>query len=467
MDAQASSTRGGRGDQTSTMTDMMTGARGLLMLLLLYTGTPNEARGQMMRPKKCPEGFSMQPSGLCTKPIPEEKPLPLPLDILEAAERGNVTAVLHFANAGADLQTTNANGQTALHLASKLGHTEVINTLLDAGARIDAADQSGQQPLHLTVPKGQFPAFKLLVKRGADPNARLYGGASLLHFAAHAGTTEAVELLVNEGADPTAVDDEKATALHAAAMSGKADIIQALALADLTDLNARDSHGTTPLHLTAQQGHVYSARKLLALGADANPKDDSAWTPFAVAVYQGYGALAVEILESLGAATAGVELAVARDDQGSTLLHLAAAQGHTDVVRTLAHRRLLHIGEDNDHRGASIINSKNDQGRTPLEVAAAAGQLQACRELLRAGANAIRSDVLTSAEPNIRARLATMLNNELDDALVSMGLDPAHAKPLLADELITTAQELRQLSYDELEEIGLRPSQDSSSKDEL
>lgn len=58
---------------------------------------------------------------------------------LRAARAGNLDRVLELLRSGTDINTCNANGLNALHLASKEGHHEVVRELLKRKADVDAA----------------------------------------------------------------------------------------------------------------------------------------------------------------------------------------------------------------------------------------------------------------------------------------------------------------------------------------
>lgn len=162
----------------------------------------------------CPAGFELQDNGACLRPVEDEDPIAPPLDLLEAAERGDELAAAAFMLDGADPKMRNGRGQTPLHLAARHGHDRVIGRVLlyDSGsehgiAAIDAVDDEGQQPLHLTVPNGFFDTFTLLVEHGADPNAPIgQSGSTLLHFAAFSGTPEAVAYLLENGCSADSAD---------------------------------------------------------------------------------------------------------------------------------------------------------------------------------------------------------------------------------------------------------------------
>ena len=68
-----------------------------------------------------------------------------------------------------DVAATNADGQSALHVAASRGATRVMERLLDAGAPVGHPDQAGWSELHMASSHKHVPAVKLLLTRGANP----------------------------------------------------------------------------------------------------------------------------------------------------------------------------------------------------------------------------------------------------------------------------------------------------------
>lgn len=58
---------------------------------------------------------------------------------LRAARAGNLSKVVEYLKGSINIDTSNANGLNALHLASKEGHVHIIEELLSRGAKINAA----------------------------------------------------------------------------------------------------------------------------------------------------------------------------------------------------------------------------------------------------------------------------------------------------------------------------------------
>ena len=88
-------------------------------------------------------------------------------DLLEAAKRGDVPAVQRFIADGADVNTKDDNGLTALIAASFNGHKEVVQTLLDQGADVNAKMNDGATASMFAIKNGHKEVRELLVRAGA------------------------------------------------------------------------------------------------------------------------------------------------------------------------------------------------------------------------------------------------------------------------------------------------------------
>lgn len=69
---------------------------------------------------------------------------------------GDTAEVKQLLEAGADVQATNADGETALHEAASLGRRDAVTVLLHAGAAIEATNKWKQSPLYM-APKRARP----------------------------------------------------------------------------------------------------------------------------------------------------------------------------------------------------------------------------------------------------------------------------------------------------------------------
>jgi ankyrin repeat protein len=174
------------------------------------------------------------------------------------------------------------HGMSALHLASKHGHAELVRVLLDAKAtpdlRSSEPQHSGWTALHYAAEAGHLEAMRLLIDGGADVANEaedILGDptGTALHVAAANGHVRAVQLLLKHGAKHanTAGGD---TPLARAAANGHHDVIRALLDAGAKPDGRAGKHGRTALHAAAGAGRVETVKLLLDAGVDPNVSGD-------------------------------------------------------------------------------------------------------------------------------------------------------------------------------------------------
>lgn len=138
------------------------------------------------------------------------------LELLSAASRGNAERCKELLDKkvngtlAAGINSRGPNGETALHIASNEGHTEVCKTLLMNidGVDINAKMKDGKTPLHLACEAGQYDIVKLLLLCGASVNAADKQGNLPLHIAAKTGRLEIVKKLMERFSDPLVVNNK-------------------------------------------------------------------------------------------------------------------------------------------------------------------------------------------------------------------------------------------------------------------
>jgi energy-coupling factor transporter ATP-binding protein EcfA2 len=205
-------------------------------------------------------------------------------ELIMAVSNGDIKKVVELLSSGADVNVTNKNNETPLHLAAWKGYAEIASLLLKHGANVNAQNYVADTPLHMAAWYGRAQVAKLLLDYGADVNARNRFGWTPLHYAVMRGHAKVVEILIKYGADVNAVSNvdatsndfffllQKQTPLHYAASDGRAKITKLL-IKSGADVNAKDGRGDTPLLYAADGEHTEVARLLLKHGADVDVSD--------------------------------------------------------------------------------------------------------------------------------------------------------------------------------------------------
>jgi len=100
--------------------------------------------------------------------------------LTEAAELGNKDYVKKLIKQGADINSVDANGNTALMNAAKSGNQDILNYLVEKGADLNMVDAHGRTALHYAAKNGFADITKTLVKAGADTTITdIYGMTAL------------------------------------------------------------------------------------------------------------------------------------------------------------------------------------------------------------------------------------------------------------------------------------------------
>ncbi|XP_074549221.1 transient receptor potential cation channel subfamily A member 1b [Halichoeres trimaculatus] len=118
-------------------------------------------------------------------------------------------------------------GLTPLHLASKEGHTKVVQLLLRKGALFHS-DYKGWTCLHHAAAAGYTQTMDILLSANLKLLDKIdEDGNTALHVAAKGGHVAAVRLLLNRGAD-LVLNKNDTSFLHEAVQNGRKDVVNAV-----------------------------------------------------------------------------------------------------------------------------------------------------------------------------------------------------------------------------------------------
>ncbi len=353
--------------------------------------------------------------------------------LADAMERAGPDQVRRLVEQGADPNSPQADGMTAMHWAAYRDDEAMAELLVANGAEPDLANRYGVTALSLASENGNAAIVELLLEAGADPNRAVRGGETPLMTASRTGRIDAVRALLARGAEVGARDVIGGqTALMWAAAEGHADVLRELIDAGAA-IEYRLPSGFTPLLFAVREGQIEAMQALLEAGADPNdtirPPPDA---PSRARGYSGappFGASALLIAVE----NAHFELATGLLDAGAdpnaatpgyTVLHAIARvrkpgvgdndpppEGSGGMTSLEFVREIVRRGADLEARMTKKVNLGNTRlnklGATPFFLAAQSADAELMRTLAELGADARARNVENSTPLMAAAGLGT------------------------------------------------------------
>jgi ankyrin repeat protein len=314
-------------------------------------------------------------------------------NVAEAAMNGDTTTIRTLIKQGADVNSAQGDGTTALHWAALKGNVELARMLLYAGANPRSTTRlGGYTPLLMASRNGDAAMIDALLSNGADVKDKTTTGVTPLMFAAESGHVDAVKLLLDKGADVNAKENARGeTALTFAAANGRTDVIRLL-----TARGANVKVTTKVVDLTAYTKE--EQEKFAAIVATGAPPNSG--------VRASEGAKASQGSQSSQPAQAsrGSQPAPAAQPQGR------GGRGGAPQIAGVTRQYLYN----------ELVGAQG--GLTPLLLAARQGQLDAVKALLDAGADVNQ----VSAGDKTSPILIATINGRFDVAkfLLDQGANP-------------------------------------------
>lgn len=121
----------------------------------------------------------------------------MPSHLLEAAKNGILSHVEYWIKKkGININTTDGEGRTALHLAAENNQLAVAQYLIEQGADVNAPMPDNGTPIFDAVAKGHDKMVLLLLRSKANYSQTDENGWSLLHWAISTGKLSTAQLLL-------------------------------------------------------------------------------------------------------------------------------------------------------------------------------------------------------------------------------------------------------------------------------
>ena len=269
-------------------------------------------------------------------------------------------------------------GCAPVHIATILGHTQVLNTLKDLDINLDQADDSGFTPACIAVIEGKLDVLETLHQLGADLNKRatrggvlapafhIHTGSAPVHIAVTLNKSDVLQKLKNLGYSLDEYNLQGDTPACIAARTNNLSMLQVLHQLG-ADLNKPNAQGLTPACLAAKYGNCQILKELKKRNIDLNKAGTSGVTPAYVAAEHGR-ADSIRTLQGLK-----VDFNIP-NNEGQTPVFIAAQKGHIKVLEWL-------------NKYKANLNIPNVQGYTPAYIVIANGLVDALNTLQNFGVN--------------------------------------------------------------------------------
>ncbi|PVD33498.1 hypothetical protein C0Q70_04754 [Pomacea canaliculata] len=309
-------------------------------------------------------------------------------------------------NKGADVHRTDCYGHLAVHLAAKHNKWDFVEFLSRYLSDLSHPDREGFNILHrfaIQSSSKQLHLFYQLCHKVGDINARSRSGDAAVHLAAKYQNWDTLQMLVQQGALINEPDSEGCCLFQILAKAGKIEKLAFCLLREEQELYCNSRFLYKARKLTTEQ--VWSV--IVKYMGNINQVDSEGLTLVQRLVMSKEGQLHTYIFCRLLELGADV---TCRDANGDTVCHLAARNGHWEIVRYL-----LELGEGTDnldsdglsvlHRAAKAnteiardvlsyilqrnpdLHKRTRQGDTAVHVAARCQQWETVKTLTKLGAN--------------------------------------------------------------------------------
>ncbi|CAG2241732.1 unnamed protein product [Mytilus edulis] len=262
-----------------------------------------------------------------------------------------------------DIDMQDNDGNTALHIACKMKHKNIVHLLLqkwtctfskynNAGQEFELCSSFGNRRKNVKI---VVIILKAACNVGCDINQTNSNKKTPLMVAVSNEATHIVKLLIDNGCDLNKCNSNEIKAFHMACRSNYNGNIIELFLKRKMDFNLDtwDRLGRTGLHYAVFGKNLKAIKLLRKTEMNINKQDEHKNT----AIHNAYQCFQIEIVnELLRNAECDINLS---DETGKSILHIACERNDISMLRTLL-------------RKDCAINAQDGHARTPMHIAMSA-----------------------------------------------------------------------------------------------
>lgn len=296
-----------------------------------------------------------------------------------------------------DIEKKDIYSNAPLYTAVTNGNQKIFNELIKAGANINQTNSNNQTALQIAVIKDDLPITNRLIELKADLNHQDNNGYNALLFAAYNNFDNIALKLIEAGAELNKQNNAGETPLMMATAKNNESIVSAL-IAAKADVNKQDSNGYTALLFAAHNNFDNIALKLIEAGADVNTQNNQGETPLMWATYKNNES----IVSALIAAGANPYLA---NSNNRTALQFGLDTGTRQVLQALFSSHLL--------------KDKKIEIDSGLVLATSYGNFEAVKFLIEQGADVNKYRISNESA----LKIARKLDSPSKDAIIKILID--------------------------------------------
>ncbi|XP_066023099.1 E3 ubiquitin-protein ligase MIB2-like isoform X3 [Pocillopora verrucosa] len=283
----------------------------------------------------------------------ESEDIKADIDLVNAARSNNLSRLTEILDVNPERIDDLVGGHTALHVACRQGHCDIIRELLERGANMDIVDNQGYTAMHLSTYQDESgEALKLLLEKGFDPNVQQRSNKSTpLHLAVERRNETAVRILTQcPECDVNLQDEAGDTPLHCAIFLQRHSMMDILLDCSRISVTLCNGKGFNYLQLAVLKGNKRAVERIFATtGNSLNVINNDGFTTLHIAAINNHLEIAKILLRKPGCE---VDSPTAENESA---LHLAADKGYSLMVGMLL-----------DH-GADV-NAVDNDGDTALHI---------------------------------------------------------------------------------------------------
>ena len=178
-------------------------------------------------------------------------------------------------------------GAKERHLqAADAGDVEAVISAMGDGADVDFADAGKRTALMYAAYGGELAVVRLLLELEAEPDLKSGADFTALDYALKAGEVECAQALHARGAKT----GDLASVVSFVCDAGKPELVR-IVLAPGPTLDVLAGNGAAPLHYAAMRGHLEAAGLLLEAGADPALQTSTGLSALGIAQQRGDAAM--------------------------------------------------------------------------------------------------------------------------------------------------------------------------------